>query len=345
MSISRALESDLLSLDADGLKLPAKVKSYLRFDIPKMKYVSECNAFILYHLLKNKKRPVKECTIIDHGAGLGIFSFLVKRVGAICLCHDISEEYMEGVRIIGAHLKAEPDHYVVGDTDRLVSYCRQHGVSVHGLGSRNVIEHIPDYAAFFMELGSLSSSGLDALFATSANTHHPLVRKIHYRIHRRYETQGSNTDMDDPTLNPEQCGLRLRSEIIRAAFPELKEPQVGLLAQLNRGFVKNQIIERVSTYLKTGILPEPLPHPSNTCDPYTGAWVERLVSFEEYATAAAEAGFDCRFVAGFYNTHYAAGWKNLVSAFLNQLLKIPGNWRLALSPFLAIHLSKVDSSK
>lgn len=340
LRLSRSLETELVQLDFESLPIHESVKSYYRFDLTKIKYVSECNAYMLYHILSNTDKPLKELLIIDHGAGLGFFSFLAKKLGLQCICHDISNEYIEGIKVIGKKLKVIPDHFVTGDTDALIQYCNSNQLQADGLASRNVIEHIPDYKLFFKDLSSLSKPGFVSVITTSANIHNPLVKNIHVKIHAQYENTGSNTDMDNPTLNTDNCGIKIRTELIRKHFPKLDDQKILQLAIVNRGFVEHQILHRVSEFIKTGKLPDPFPEPTNTCDPYTGAWVERLVPFGDYKIAAESCSFQFELLPGFYNTHYNSPIKNIVSKVLNLILKIKNPWTVNLSPFLAFRLIK-----
>lgn len=340
LEVSRQLEQDIIHLDFESLNLHERVKSYFRFDLGKIKYVSECNAFILFHILNDSLINIQDHIIIDHGAGIGFFSFLVKRIGAKCISHDISEEYLEGIKILAKELNAEPDYYILGDTDILVEYCNSNRIKPTGLGSRNVIEHLPDYAQFFKQLSVLKSDKFNSVITTSANIHNPIVKQIHRKIHSKYETLGSNMDMDNPTLDTANCGMKLRSEIIKNQFPELDQKLIEKLAKRNRGFVKAQIIERTQAYIQTGLLPVLSQDSTNTCDPFTGAWVERLVSVNEYERAAQNAQFKFSIIAGFYNTQYHSKFKNIIAIILNKILKLNPPFKLQLSPFLAMKLVK-----
>lgn len=340
LQVARQLEKDIIKLDFESLDLHESVKSYFRFDLTKIKYVSECNAYIIFNILNSLKINLKDHLIIDHGAGLGFFSFLLKRLGAQCICHDISIEYIEGIKILAQELNSIPDYYVIGDTDKLIEFCTTQMLKPTGLGSRNVIEHLPDYQQFFNQLSVLSPVSFCAVITTSANIHNPIVRKIHHKIHQQYENLGSNIDMDNPSINSANCGMKLRIEIIQTHFPKLDQKTIIKLAKNNRGFVKSKIINRVNEYLNTYILPLPFPEPSNTCDPLTGAWVERLVLANDYKNAANFAKFNFEILPGFYNTQYESILKNLIASLLNKFLFRKNPWRLMMSPFLAMKLIK-----
>lgn len=336
---AKRLAHDIRKLKVESLPVHESVKSYFRFDLGKLDYVSECNAFMLYHCLSDRNEIHPDMVIVDHGAGIGFFALLVCRMGLQCICHDISNEYIEGIKILGQHLDAEPEHFVVGDTHHLITYCTNQRIRPIALASRNVIEHLPDYRSFFKEIHKLSSPGFSMVLTTSANQHNPLVLAIHRKIHHRYEHVGSNTDMDNPTLNTANCGIKIRTKIIQDTFPEIDSENLANLAILTRGYLQNEIIQQVKEFQLTARYPIPIKHPSNTRDPITGAWVERLVAVSEYRKAANEAGFKFETQLGFYNTYYTKFYKNFLTKILNRLLPyLPQTW-VALSPFLAMKLS------
>lgn len=334
------LQDDLLQLDIDALDVTESVKSYFRFDLTKLTYVSKCNAFILYHLLMNTKLQKSNLIIVDHGAGIGLFSFLVKRMGYTCISHDLFDEYLDGIRKIGTALNARPDYFVLGDTNALVAYCHFHDLNIFGLASRNVIEHLPDYQEFFNEIASLGTEGFRLVITTSANIHNPLVKRLHLKIHMEYELKGSRVDMDHPDLDESLSGIQLRSQLIKSHFPHLDSETIKTLAILNRSYTKKDIIKRTELYIQSGQWPSPPQEFSNTCDPISGAWVERLVAYSDYQTAANAAGFSIEALSGFYNTNYSSFLKNCISYVFNVLLRFKHPFILNLSPFLAMKLTK-----
>lgn len=342
---AQRLEEDLRHLPVESLGVHPSVLSYFRFDLPKLRYVCDVNAHLLFHALEDLNSVNEQTFVIDHGAGIGFFSMLVKRCGLRCISHDIAPEYIEGIKRIGHALNALPDHFVTGDTEALIDCCTKYDLQVSALVSRNVIEHVPDYRTLFRQLAGLPSAELNLVFSTSANNHHLLVRRIHHKIHARYENVGSNTDMDNPALNASNCGMRIREQLIRKRHPDMNESVVRRLAENNRGFTRDEIFARVDQFLQSGALPPPHVHPTNTCDPLSGAWVERLVAASDYGQAASEAGFRFQLLNGFYNTHYSRDWMNLAASGLNLLLRILPQGAVWLSPTLVMKLSRTGNMR
>lgn len=340
---AKLLEVQLRQLDLSQVNIHSSVRSYFNFDLKKLSYVSECNAFMVYHLLKDHSLEDKNILIIDHGAGIGLFTLLIKKLGFSCICHDLSQEYLDGIRIIGQIIGLYPDHYIKGDTDALVEYCLTNNLKPTGLASRNVIEHIYDYKDFFQQIKSLSHPDFIMMICTSANPHNPLVKKIHVDIHSKYENLGSNMDMDNPNLNASNCGMTIRKDLIKRHYPHIDSMTLEKLARLNRGYLEKDILKRTQDYLDTGNLPQTFDHPTNTCDPYTGAWVERLVPVKDFESAAASNGFQMHVLNGFYNTHYSKSVLNLITHLLNRILRILPDGFNFLSPFLAMKLTHKSS--
>ncbi len=334
------IEKELLQWDIDHLPVAESVKSYMRFNLKKLRYVSECNAFILLKILSNlPNHPGENIQIIDHGGGIGLFSFLVKSLGFGAIYHDLNREYAEGAQRIGQLLGLCPDHCIVGDTEDMILYCRQNQIVVSGLGSRNVIEHIVDFVAFFKELRNLAQPPCAFVFTTSANVHNPLVRKLHRAIHGKYEREGPKQDMDIEQYDPSKSGIHVRLDWIKRTYPALDEPTALHLAKLGRGYTMPEYKKLCDQFLETNIYPMPFPEKSNTRDFYTGVWVERLVSVGDYKRAAQAAGFQFSSESGFYSTHYPSQWMNFAARILNGILKYWPFGKLWLSPFLCLKLS------
>lgn len=112
--------------------------------------------------------------------------------------------------------------------------------------------------------------------------------------------------MDHPDLDESLSGVQLRSELIRNHFPQLDSETIRRLAILNRSYIEKDILKRTQHFIQSGNWSAPPIESSNTCDPITGAWVERLVAYSDYQNAAESAGFSIEALPGFYNTNYAS---------------------------------------
>ena len=126
--------------------------------------------------------------------------------------------------------------------------------------------------------------------------------------------------------------IQIRANIIASAFPELPAETLKQLKIATRGLNKPDIIESVHRYLATGDMPEADMHSSNTCNPNTGSWTERILSIEQYKTHYEKNGFSLRVKNGFYNDK-TAGIKKYVNAGRNVITSFVGR---KTAPFITL---------
>ena len=85
-----------------------------------------------------------------------------------------------------------------------------------------------------------------------------------------------------------------------------------------------------------GDLPNPVIHSSNTCDPESGVWAERLLSLERYKKIIDETRYEVSFAAGFWDTHYKSKMMNAFARVLNSLVQAGGGKSLFFAPFIYV---------
>lgn len=341
LEYANELEKELVELDFRNMGLTTIGESYYEFNIGKLKFNNRANAISLLRILEIVDKPVNELCIIDHGAGIGFFGLLAKKCGVgKILCHDISSDMIEDSRKISNKLNLAFDDYVTGDTDILLNYCLKTNLIVDGLSSRNVIEHIPDLNVFFSLLSKLPSRNLVLMITTSANVHNPAVHKLHKNIHNEYENVGAVTDMMRSKIETENSGRNVRKRIIQELISEISESDLEQCISNTRGLNLSEMKSFIEEFKKTGQVPMLKEKLSNTRDPYTGTWVERLVSYEDYKKIAETYGFRVESLAGFYNQNYRDPFLNVASGILNSIIKIVNPMHRFLSPFLAMRFIK-----
>ena len=81
-------------------------------------------------------------------------------------------------------------------------------------------------------------------------------------------------------------------------------------------------------------MPEPA-HPTNTCDPITGSWTERLLTVKEYQSIYSKAGFALNVYNGFYN-EWQEGKKGSVLKLLNKTTRLLGMQGRFLSSYIIL---------
>ena len=76
-------------------------------------------------------------------------------------------------------------------------------------------------------------------------------------------------------------------------------------------------------------------HPTNTCDPITGSWTERLLSFEEYKELYNINGFDIEIKPGLYNNHQKI-IKSFLISIINFSIRTLPLWGFYISPLIIL---------
>lgn len=331
------LEYLIKNLKISDLSLSNYGISYLHYNSLRFSFTSFSNATVLYKIIEKSGKPLDEMVIVDHGGGIGFFSFLCKMLGiGTVVYHDINKELASDAQILSGELSLPIEHMVVGDTKDLVEYCNTNNIIVNALGSRNVIEHIPDYYLFFMELSKLKSRKIVMQITTSANIHNPIIRHQHRKLHKRYDTLGPYSDMSQSQVLNEFSGNNLRKEILFSSG--ISTPDLDALVLLTREMDADQIKKAAKDYIQKGIWPPKPMDKSNTRDPIYGAWVERLVPYPEYKKAANNAGFKIEYFIGEYDENYSNGFKKFLAKTLNMVLRLTPILKKQMSAYLSFRV-------
>jgi hypothetical protein len=97
----------------------------------------------------------------------------------------------------------------------------------------------------------------------------------------------------------------------------------------------DDIIKAGKRFIETGLLPKPPFHPTNTCDPISGSWTERLLTIKEYNLIYEKAGFLLRVHNGFYN-QWQQGTKGNILKMANKTIALLGKQGKIISPFITL---------
>ncbi len=336
------LNEKLRALDLDSLELTPQGKDYFQFMLPKLDYVQELNVTILEELISQQTKNLEHLCILDHGGGIGLWSFLLKELGiGQVVYHDISQIYQSDVRKLEKSLGIKLDYFCLGDSNTLVEFCKFNNLVLDGMGSRNVIEHVPDLDILFRNLSKIGSKEFVGVFSTSANLHNPVVKWQHINIHKSYEVNGPNTHKSGKVLQKGYSGRALRTKIILDADSSLSAHDVHRIAIRTRGFTKIDIEKAVITFHKTGILPKSIDHPTNTRNPNSGSWVERLVHINTYKEITWKNGFSLVPISGFYNENLKNPIQRTFAKVFNRIIPISGRLKVHLSPFLMFRITRI----
>jgi 2-polyprenyl-3-methyl-5-hydroxy-6-metoxy-1,4-benzoquinol methylase len=338
---AQELEQKLKALDYKTLSLSDYGNRYYAFDLRKLTYMLQSYVFMLLWAQFKTQKRFSEMTILDHGGGIGMLSFLAKMVGVKTVIHqDLNPVISEDAKKIAAALGLSIDYYVTGDTAEFVEFVNKNNLNLNLIASRNVIEHVYDLNQFFEATSKIKSDKLLLFLSTTANEKNPLVNWYTKRIQQNFEYKGSPVAWGDKKIDPKNSGYQQRKRIIESEFPKLPEDIAVKLAVTTRGKNKQDILQEVNNYIETGKFPAELKHPTNTCQPETGSWVEHLVPLTEYETMIRNHGFKFSFINGFYNTNYPQNYLNWITPPVNFVIQKLGKNAKVLAPFISIVAEK-----
>lgn len=315
---SAELYERLLSLNADSLGMPANCLEYFKGSHHKRLFFSiQTSAHLLYRSIARSGKRAEELVIMDYGAGVGTLYTLAKMIGCKkVIYNDHLPEWQISAHLIANAIGVEVDEYIVGDIHETLEILNEKNISCTIITSRNVIEHIYKLDEFFRAVALYQPNAM-LYNSTTANYMNPATRLQHLAMHKKWEK--------------EYVGMRRK--IIQTYAPSLTGTEINTLALLTQGKAGSDIEQAVNQYLTTRTYPAKNNTRSNTCHPYTGVWVEHLLTFDEYRNMASPH-YTLDFAPGFWDTHYSKTWKNWLAHLLN------GVSSMATAPFIYVIAEK-----
>ena len=325
-------------IDLQKFDISDHTKEYLKKYAENHSFYESVYSQLLQKAIRILNRPVKESTFIDYGGGCGILSLIAKEAGfRTVVYNDIYDKSVIDAGLISKTLDLEADHYFCGDLDELINELKLHRIDPDLICSFDVLEHIYDLSDWLRSLSVADSFSL--LFMSGANPVNPFIVRRLKKIHKIAEYHGSNKNIriKDDFLNT--SFLKQREIIIRERFPDLSKKDVNMLAKETRGRRKNDIEEIVINCIKTGIINYKMSHPTNTCDPYTGSWAEKLIDLKQIRSLLNELNMTCKITNSFYS-YSGKGFPDAIKYILNQIIKLSGPENLFLSPIITLEIQK-----
>lgn len=281
---------------------------------------------------------------VDYGGGHGLLSCLAKEAGfSRVIYNDIFDGSAKDARVLAEHLGCPADEYICGDIHTIHESLRAKRPGSCALASINVIEHIYDMDDFIKVASSLSNGPMTMVLSTSANPLNPIVRRRHFRQHREWEFTDGPHESSYP-MDTVKAFLSVRRDIVRQSGPQLSSAEVEELAVSTRGLRKDDIEKCVKQYEKTKVSPVKPSHPTNTCDPLTGSWQERLLDIEAVTRTLNKGGFAVKVLGGYYSgtaSNSAVGTaKRFAAYFLNHGISLLGDQGARLAPCFMFHAAR-----
>jgi 2-polyprenyl-3-methyl-5-hydroxy-6-metoxy-1,4-benzoquinol methylase len=334
-----SLYKKLRLLNIEQLDVSAYNKKYLSTYIKNYSFYMGLYKQLLNKTLDHLHKPVNETTFIDYGGGCGILSYLAKEMGFKNVVYtDIYKVSANDAKVISEALKIKPDHFIAGDIDEFINQIKRLNLKPDVICSFDVLEHIYDWKLWIEKTMKLSEH-FSLLFMTSANGANPFIKRKIKRIHLQTEYKGFNKDEGWKDIDLETAFFTERKKIISTAFPGFNKDDVTLLAKESRGLIKADIEKLAADFIKTRKINYHFPHPTNTCDPYTGSWSENLIDINELKTFIESKNLKVD-ITNALHSYGNSKIQNTLKYILNVVIKISGRHNLFFSPAYVLEIDK-----
>ncbi|MBS1511112.1 MAG: 50S ribosomal protein L11 methyltransferase [Bacteroidetes bacterium] len=326
-----SFEKKLDAVDTRLVTTDRYCRQYLEHLLQHRQFYLRIYAEVLNRLQQHCAVPKEKMILVDYGAGNGMLGIFARYCGVgTVYINDINEVFVRAAKELAAMMQVDVKGFITGDAADIARSL--HGQIPNAVAGTDVIEHIYNLPDFFSQLHKLNPK-LVTVFTTASNTDNPFKNRRLKQLQRKDEYEGGAPG--DYTLFGEVATepfVVIREKMITAIAHSLSKEETALLVQHTRGMRKEDIEQAVKNYVTEKKLPPLLPHLTNTCDPVTGSWTERLLTTEEYNAIYAKAGFHCCFYNGFYNA-WCGGMKGLIMQTANAGITMLGKY---LAPFITL---------
>lgn len=329
------------ALNVDTLQISNYNKRYLKSKLDNLITNLQISSYILSWSLAKSNIPLNKLVFLDYGGGTGFLSLLAKELGINRVVYnDIYEVSCADARIMAESVGNVADYYVNGEIDDLIIFFRKRNINCDAIASYDVIEHIYDIEAFFEKIPCLPSNSLSVVMASGANSQNFLVKKRLKRTQLELEYKDRENKFGHKDRDSLRSYLSVRKDMICEHIQELNksltEYEINQLSKKTRGKIENDIRKSVDEYLKTGIFPEELKDPTNTCDPITGNWAEHFMDPFQLKRILSKEGFNACVLSGYYGRSKNV-LKRSIAVFLNILISALRKQSIKIAPFYAIY--------
>ena len=326
-----AFEKRLDGIIIGRLNTEPYYKKYLGYLLLHKKYYLEIYASVLNDLLKNSIQDKETIILIDYGAGNGLLGLFAKFCGFYKVyINDLNKPFTDIAHQLAEILDISIDAFITGDIEAVTDFFQSKKTTA--IVGTDVVEHIYDLNFFFYELKKINPS-IVSVFTTASNPFNKYKVKQLEKLQVKDEYKGGSPNdyifFGETTIAP---FIKIREKIIREKFPLLTDEEVTRLTKLTRGLIKKDILSTVQKYSNDRVFPVPPIHPTNTCDPITGSWTERILTETEYKEIYKNADFELKIHPGFYN-EYGGTSRSFLFKILNKCIKILG---ISIAPFITL---------
>ncbi|MBS4064978.1 MAG: 50S ribosomal protein L11 methyltransferase [Chitinophagaceae bacterium] len=332
---------DLLeSLNVDRLTIDEYPKFYLRYLLQHKEHYIDLYTKVLLKLLNISGKQPHELVLVDYGTGNGLLAMLGAVTGfSKVIAVDADPVFLKAAQLTAEALAMKGIEFVQSTEENMDEWISLEQPAV--LAGTDVIEHIYNLELFFQQLYHITN--IEALvFTTASNPENPFIARKYKRMHLKEELIGG--DVDDRKLfgDAHASFLSIRKKMIREYQPQLNDDVLNQLATATRGLKRKDIEKFVEAYMQNGIMGTVISHPTNTCDPETGSWAERMMAFKEFQTLFHKNGFQLQVSKGFYDRYKGNNIKRIIITTLNAFVKHVPYFGMKLSPFVFLEGKRKD---
>jgi len=319
------------------------IEQYLTSNLKYLQATLQRYTFLLtWALAPYSSKNNDEIVLVDYGGGSGMCSLLAKEAGIGTVVYvDIYDVCCHDAQYIAQALGLAAEHYINGGIDVLLSYLKDNKIKGDTLVSYDTLEHIYDIDDFFTKIKSVSSDRISFMMASGANPLNPLISRRIMKLQRKVEFKGKIRQQGEDVRNPEEPLVILRGKIILNYYSHLSRIEADMLAQKTRGMRYEDIIKCVDSYVSKRLIPKEPEHPTNTCDPFTGNWCERLLNPYSLGDILRGVGFSVKILPGFYGSGGKdPKLKQAARYYVNLAIALSRNFGLRMAPYYCIYAQR-----
>lgn len=329
-----SFSKELDKINTSSLIVDNYPAQYLQYLLDNRLYFLHLYAQVLEKIIRKCGKQKEAISLLDYGSGNGLLGMFARHCGFKTVTGiDVNPAFVHAAQALNRQLSIPVDNLLTGDMPDAVHFFTSHALP-DAVAATDVIEHIYHLPAFLSGLKSINSRIVVAC-TTASVTSNPFKSHRLKKLQRQDEyiaSERAHTVPDNPYAG--LSFLEARKRIIQSHYT-LQAMALQQLALATRGMRQEDILQAAAHFIKTNQLPTPPAHPTNTCDPYTGNWTERLLTVKEYRHLFEEAGFGLQVYNGFYN-RWQGGYKARLAALLNMLLTPAGAAGRWMAPYIVL---------
>lgn len=295
----------------ESLQTVPEISEYNKVYLKRLLYELPYRVKIYESLFSELKGDLSKLSIVDYGGGSGLLSSYAKWLGVGKVTYvDIFEQSTIDAKIIAESLNLKADKYITGDITAIDEY-------VDAIISTDVIEHIYSLEDFFETCYKVNPNMIQ-LHATGSNPYNPIIRRRLEKLQIKDENEYLAPTEGKKSMDEYRAFKEIRRDWLIENYKEdLSVDEIENISKLTRGYRLIDMPALVDNYLKTNIYPSGIKHPTNTCDPTTGNWTERLTTQKEMQEICNPYNWLCSFESIGFNSKQKSFVKNSIWTLLN----------------------------